>query len=185
VQLYSSAGGSARWRGGSLTKGAAVIVIVLQLLLLQQTQHDWKSNLDLGKSAIRIQPNQGAGYVWVGDAVLLTSDCSPSLPWYRRSVEVDPSYTPGYFKFIACLAQRGQNNEALNAVIALEIRQSSSSTLSPVKASLLMRLGRNKEAHEVVDQGLKERPGHKQLLNLKQALIRRALQPTDTNQAAP
>jgi len=112
VQLYSSVGGSTRWRGGGLTKVAAVIVIGLQMLLLQQTQHDWKSNLDLGKSAIRLQPDQGAGYVWVGDALLLTRDCSPSLPWYRRSVEVDPSYAPGYFKFIGCLAQLEQNNEA-------------------------------------------------------------------------
>ena len=185
VQLYSSAGGSARWRGGSPTKVAAAVVIGLQMLLLQQTQNDWKSNLDLGKSAIRIQPNQGAGYVWVGDALLLTRDCSPSLPWYRRSVEVEPSYAPGYFKFISCLAQLGQNNEALNAVIALEIRQSSSSTLSPVKASLLIRLGRSKEAHDVIDQGLMERPESKQLLHLKEALVRGLPQPTHGNQPAP
>ncbi len=156
---------------GRLWIPVAAVVLGVQLLGFRQAQVDWRSDEELGASQVRLRPDLGVGYAWLGQVDLDAGDCAAAVVHYQDAVVVDPDYHPAFQNLSVCLVRTGRPAEALSRIDQLEALHGTGPRSAFARSLALAALGRSEESADIATWALERAPSDPDLLWVIRSLL--------------
>ena len=103
----------AHLRPRPLAVGALTVIIVLNAAGTYQRNRIWQSDLDLWRDCAQKSPGKARPANGIGVAYQLRQDPEQALAWFKRAVDLDPTYHEAHNNIGGILIETGRPAEAL------------------------------------------------------------------------
>lgn len=137
---------------------AAALVVVLGILSILQQRH-WRTTRGLFEHALAVDERNWMAHTWVGLARVADGDPAAAVRHFRRSIELNPSYTNTYLQLAQLQQQLGQPNDALAVLREAARRDPSSAEARVMIGNTLSQQGQYAEADAAYDEARRLAPG--------------------------
>ena len=101
----------------NVTKLGIVYLLLTQSFKTYTRNWDWKDNLTLFSSALRVSKTSAKMWNFVGNTYLKAGNTSLAEPFFVKSIEVEPLFTPAHVNMVRVLKRKKKFEEAI------EVRQ--------------------------------------------------------------